>query len=52
MANASNEGICAEFLKRKRHNLGLPTFKLPASTKTLLRLTRYILSLTSSVYDY
>jgi len=33
MVNASNEGICAEFLKRKRHNLGLPTFKLPESTQ-------------------
>jgi len=27
-------------LKRKQHNLGLPTFKLPASTANLLRLTR------------
>ena len=25
-------------LKGKKHNLGLPTFKLPASTKHLLRL--------------
>ena len=29
--------------EEKQHNLGLPTFKLPASTKTLLRLTRSIL---------
>ena len=26
--------------KEKQHNLGLPTFKLRASTKTILRLTR------------
>ena len=26
-------------LKKKQHNLGLPTFKMPASTKILLRLT-------------
>ena len=26
--------------KQQQHNLGLPTFKLPASTKILLRLTR------------
>jgi len=26
--------------KQQLHNLGLPTFKLPASTKNLLRLTR------------
>jgi len=26
--------------EQKKHNLGLPTFKLPASTKSLLRLTR------------
>jgi len=38
-------------LKKKQHNLGLPTFK-PASTKYLLRLTRLILFLTISVYDY
>jgi len=25
--------------EEKKHNLGLPTFKLPASTKHLLRLT-------------
>ena len=28
------------FEEKKQHNLGLPTFKLPASTKHLLRLTR------------
>ena len=27
-------------LKKKKHNLGLPTFKLPESTKNNLRLTR------------
>ena len=26
--------------KAKQYNIGLPTFKLPASTKNLLRLTR------------
>jgi len=26
-------------IDEKQHNLGLPTFKLPASTKTGLRLT-------------
>jgi len=40
MINTSNEGICVEFSRKKRHNLGLPTFKLPASTKHILRLTR------------
>jgi len=39
MINASNEGICS-VMKKKQHNLGLTTFKLPASTKNLLRLTR------------
>jgi len=33
MINASNEGI-------KQHKLGFSTFKLPASTKHILRLTR------------
>jgi len=28
--------------EEKQHNLGLPTFKLPTSSKYLLRLTRYI----------
>jgi len=33
MINASNEGICVDqVLKQKQHNLGLPTFKLLAST--------------------
>jgi len=31
MINASNERICVEFEERQQHNLGLPTFKLPAS---------------------
>ena len=31
--------------EEKQHNLGLPTFKLPASANTILRLSR-------SVYDY
>jgi len=36
--NASNEGICVEFWKKKQqHNLGLPTFKLPASTEHLFK---------------
>jgi len=39
MVNASNEGICVEFW-RKKHNLSLPTFKLTASTNISLRLTR------------
>ena len=33
--NDSNEGICVEFRRKKQHNIGLPTFKLPASTKNL-----------------
>jgi len=37
--NASNEEICVEF-RRKKNNLGLPTFKLPASTKNLFSPTR------------
>ena len=52
MINVSNEGICVEVGRKKTHNIGLPTFKLPTSTKTLLRLTRYILLLTSSVCHY
>jgi len=40
MINASNEGICVEFWGKNTHNLVLLTFKLPASTKNLLRLTR------------
>ena len=28
-----------EFVLKKTHNLGLPTFKLPESTNNLLRLT-------------
>ena len=35
----------------EQHNLGLPTFKLPARTKSRLRLIRKILFLTSSVND-
>ena len=34
--NASNDGICVEF-EKKEHNLGLPTFKLPTSTKKGLK---------------
>ena len=33
MIKASNEGICGGFWRKKQHNLGLPTFKLPTSTK-------------------
>ena len=40
MINASNEGICVEFGKKKLHNLILPTSKMPTSTKHILRLTR------------
>ena len=29
------KGICVEFSRKKQHNLGLPTFKLPANTKHL-----------------
>jgi len=36
MINASNKVICVEFRRKEQHNLGLPTFKLPASTKTIL----------------
>jgi len=39
------------FDEKKQHNLGLPTFKLPAITKDILRLTHLILFLTISVYD-
>jgi len=52
MIHVSNEGICVEVGRKKTHNIGLPTFKLQTSTKTRLRLPRYILLLTSSVYDY
>jgi len=33
MINHSNEGICVEFRRKDKHNLGLPAFKLPATTK-------------------
>jgi len=38
--------------EEQKHNLGLPTFKLPTSTNNRLRLTHQILFLTISVYDY
>jgi len=40
MINASKEGPCVEFWRKKQNNLGLPTFNSLASTKHLLRLTR------------
>ena len=36
----------------EKPNLGLRTFKLPASTNDRLRLTRWMLFLTISVNDY
>jgi len=36
MINASNDGICVEFRRKTQHKIGLPTFKLPASTKHIL----------------
>jgi len=39
MIIASYEGICVEFYEKSTH-LVLPTFKLPANTKHILRLTR------------
>jgi len=33
--NVSYEGICVE-LEIKQHNISVPTFKLPASSKYLL----------------
>jgi len=38
MINACNEGICVEF-GRKNNTTLVPTFKLPASTNNLLKLT-------------
>ena len=38
--------------EEKQHDLGLPTFKLPASDKNRLRLTCQILLLKIAVYDY
>ena len=38
--NASHEGTCIEFERKKQHNLGFPTFKLPVTTKNLSWLTR------------
>jgi len=35
--NASNDGIYVEFERKKEHNLGLPNFKLPTSTKKGLK---------------
>ena len=50
MIIAYNEGICVEFWNKQKHNLGLPPFKLPASTKT--KTTPLYIILTISVYDY
>ena len=30
--------MCVEFERKKQHNIGFPTFKLPASTKNILWL--------------
>ena len=35
MINASYEGICVEF-ERKKYTIGVPSFKLPACIKTIL----------------
>ena len=51
MINASDEEFVLSF-EEKTTNLGLPTFKLPSSTKHFLGLTRLILFWTGSVYDY
>jgi len=32
----SNEGTCVEFERKIQQNIGFPTFKLPASTKSIL----------------
>ena len=40
--NASNKGICVEFERKKQHNIGFPSFKLPASTKNLLWPVKYL----------
>jgi len=28
--------MCVEFERKKQHNIGFPTFKLPAGTKNIL----------------
>jgi len=38
--------------EKKQPNIGFPNFKLPASTNNRLSLTRLILFLTISIYDY
>jgi len=30
------EGICVEFERKKTHNIGVPSFRFPASTKHIL----------------
>ena len=43
---------CVLSLNKKTHNtIGLPTFKLSASSKNVLRLTSKILFLTISLHD-
>ena len=37
MKNASYEGTC---VWKQQHNIGFPTFKLPAYTKNIFWLTR------------
>jgi len=39
MFNASYEGTCVVIERKQQHNIGFPTFKLPASTKDRFRLT-------------
>ena len=35
ITNATYNGNCVEFERKKQHNIGFPTFKLPTSTKNL-----------------
>ena len=48
--NGSYQLMCVEF-EQKNNNIGLPTFKLSASSKNVLRLTSKILFLTISLHD-
>ena len=40
------------FEEKKQHNLGLPSFKLPARSKMYIKTNPLNINLTSSVYGY
>ena len=43
-----NERICVEFEKKQQHNIGFPTFKLPASTK----YQSFVTGMLNTIFDH